>query len=127
MYFGGGDVERWNIDGALIMEWLAGLDRTSQTRVVAALSLLEERGPHLGRPIVDSVRGSVFSHLKELRVGSSRSIALRILFAFAPNRTAVLLVGGNKAGKWTEWYQRMIPLADQRYTQYLERMMMDQI
>ena len=45
----------WNVDIELIAEWLASLDDDSRVQVIAAIELLEERGPQLGRPIVDTV------------------------------------------------------------------------
>lgn len=48
----------WIVDIELIAEWLASLDGGSRGQVVAAVELLEEHGPHLGRPLVDSVVGS---------------------------------------------------------------------
>jgi hypothetical protein len=47
---------------------------------------------------------------------------LRILFAFDPRRTAILLLGGDKTGEWRSWYTRMIPLADDLYEDYLREL-----
>ena len=55
--------------------------------------------------------------MKELRC--SQDGALRILFAFDPRREAILLVGGDKAGDWDNWYDRAVPEADRLYTEYL--------
>jgi hypothetical protein len=55
--------------------------------------------------------------MKELR---SRSGNLRVLFAFDPRRTAILLIGGDKTGRWQQWYAKMIPIADDLYDEYLE-------
>jgi hypothetical protein len=41
------------------------------------------------------------------------------VFAFDPERNAVLLVAGDKSGQWTEWYRRAIPLAEERYALWL--------
>jgi hypothetical protein len=55
--------------------------------------------------------------MKELRpLGSN----VRILFAFDPRRMAILLIGGDKTGKWKEWYEEMIPVADRLYAEHLE-------
>ena len=59
------------IDASLVTSWLAELDQDSYEQVIAALELLAEHGPHLGRPLVDTVRGSRHSNMKELRPGSS--------------------------------------------------------
>jgi hypothetical protein len=45
-----------------------------------------------------------------------------VLFVFDPARSAVLLVAGDKAGQWAEWYHHSIPLAETRYTQWLEHL-----
>ncbi|AMM09214.1 DNA-binding protein [Streptomyces albidoflavus] len=64
---------------------------------------------------MDTLRGSAVANLKELRPGT-----VRILFAFDPWRSSILLVAGDKSGQWTEWYQEAIPLAEQRYALYLK-------
>ncbi len=52
--------------------------------------------------------------MKELRVGT-----IRILFAFDPRRTAILLIGGDKRGLWVEFYERMVPVADDLFDEHL--------
>lgn len=84
----------WIVDIELIAEWLASSDGGSREQVVAAVELLEEHGPHLGRPLVDSVVGSRHKNMKELRPGSSGRSELRLLFAFDPERSAIILVAG---------------------------------
>jgi len=59
-------------------------------------------------------------NLKELRPGSAGRSEIRILYIFDPRRNAVLLVAGDKAGKWDAWYRQAIPLAEQRYEDYLK-------
>lgn len=78
----------------------------------AALLVLREKGPQLGRPLVDTVTASRHRNLKELRPGSTGRSELRVLFAFDPERRAIMLVAGDKAGNWTRWYRRNIPVAD---------------
>ena len=87
--------------------------------VAAAIDLLEADGPTLGRPLVDSIEGSSIRNLKELRPGSRGRGEIRILFAFDPERQAVLLVAGDKAGNWTKWYVDNIPLAERRFEAWL--------
>ncbi|SNY54484.1 Phage derived protein Gp49-like [Paractinoplanes atraurantiacus] len=62
-----------------VRDWIDSLDSASHKRIVEALDLLAEIGPGLGRPPVDTIRGSTIANLKELRSGS-----VRILFAFDP-------------------------------------------
>jgi hypothetical protein len=54
--------------------------------------------------------------MKELRPPAGN---IQILFAFDPRRTAILLIGGDKTHRWREWYDLMIPLADDLYDEYL--------
>jgi len=61
------------------------------------------------------------TNLKELRPGSAGRSEIRILYIFDPRRNAVLLVAGDKAGKWEAWYREAIPLAEQRYEDYLKQ------
>jgi hypothetical protein len=97
--------------------WYMSLERRDANRIAAAIDKLEERGPGLGRPYVDSVKGSRFHNMKELR---SRGGHLRALFAFDPRRTAIVLVGGDKTNEWTGWYTRSIARADQLYARHLK-------
>jgi hypothetical protein len=83
---------------------------------VQAIDALAEGGPGLGRPLVDTIAGSKVQNLKELRPGT-----VRILFAFDPWRSSILLVAGDKAGRWKTWYRQAIPLAEQRYERYLKQ------
>jgi hypothetical protein len=78
----------------------------------------EGEGPALGRPLVDRIQGSRLHHLKELRPGSAARSEIRVLFAFDPTRSALLLLGGDKAGNWKRWYKENIPIADQWYQDY---------
>jgi hypothetical protein len=90
----------------------------SATQVAQAVAALREEGPTLGRPLVDRIQGSRIHHLKELRPGSGGRSEIRVLFAFDPARSALLLLGGDKAGNWKRWYRENIPLAEQLYLQY---------
>ena len=82
------------------------------------LSILAEQGPSLGRPRVDTLEGSAFKNMKELRIQYGGE-PWRILFAFDPTRQAILLVGGNKTGN-KRWYRENILIADARYQRHLE-------
>lgn len=99
-------------------EWWLRLSLGQREDVMARVELLEQQGPALGRPVVDRIEGSRFHHMKELRCSSSG--ALRVLFAFDPSRRAVLLVGGDKAGRWDDWYDDSILHADELYQKHLD-------
>ena len=77
-----------------------------------AVDRLAEGGPALGRPLVDSIAHSQIGNLKELRPGSPGRSEVRILFAFDPWWSAILLTGGDKSGDWQGWYRRAIPRAE---------------
>jgi hypothetical protein len=85
-------------------------DAATHARVVQAIDALADAGPGLGRPLVDTIARSSIPNLTELRPGT-----VRILFCFVPWRSSILLVAGDKAGRWNEWYHEAIPLAEQRY------------
>ena len=97
-------------------QWILELTDADYEAIMAAIELLEEHGPTLGRPAADRIEGSRHHNMKELRSFGGH---LRVLFAFDPKRQAILLVGGDKAGDWSGWYERNIPIADQLYDDYL--------
>jgi hypothetical protein len=108
---------------AQVRDWLHTLrygDPVTRRLVAEALDRLLDDGPALGRPLVDRIGGSDLHNLKELRPGSSGSSEVRILFIFDPVRNAVLLVAGDKSGRWKEWYAEAIPAAEEAYRAYLE-------
>jgi hypothetical protein len=112
----------WDADIELIAGWLSSLDQDSREQVVAAIELLQERGPGLGRPIVDTVAASRHRNMKELRPGSSGRSELRVLFAFDTERTAIMLLAGDKKGNWRHWYQKSIPAADDLFDGHLRKL-----
>ncbi len=98
-------------------EWWDTLTEEQQDQIVAVVEVLQRRGPALGRPLADTIKASRHKNMKELRV--SKTGVLRILFAFDPLRTGILLLGGNKEGLWSEWYALAVPRADALYDDYL--------
>ena len=112
----------WEITAtAQVRDWYRDLPTNQQDQIVAALEVLAEDGPDLGRPLVDRVQRSEYHNMKELRPrGAAKTV--RILFVFDPTRRAVLLLGGDKAQNWTKWYQTAIPEADRLYADYLEEL-----
>lgn len=99
---------------------LDALPRQVRTTILAKAHLLREFGPDLGRPYVDTLEGSRFPNMKELRCGADDGV-WRIAFAFDPDRRAVLLVAGDKAGeKERRFYKRLIATADERFAVHLQ-------
>lgn len=106
-----------------VRDWLHALrsgDPVTRRLVAEAIDRLLDEGPVLGRPLVDRIAGSRLHNLKELRPGSSGSSEVRILFVFDPVRNVVLLVAGDKSGRWKEWYAEAIPVAEAAYEAYLK-------
>ena len=99
-----------------VEHWYFTLDEDAMAAVTGAIDLLELEGPTLGRPTVDKVNGSKYHSMKELRPAGT---SIRILFIFDPRRQAILLLGGDKAGSWKSWYDKNIPIAEQRYEDWL--------
>lgn len=97
------------------------LARPVQTAIAARARLIEEFGPQLGRPHVDTLEGSKHANMKELRCRADNG-AWRVAFAFDPGRKAVLLVGGDKAGTGERrFYRRLVATADARFDDHLRR------
>jgi hypothetical protein len=99
-------------------DWWNDLTMEQQEALHERVMLLSERGPGLGRPVVEQIESSRHSKMKELRV--SKEGALRVLFAFDPRRNAILLLGGDKTGAWDEWYEHAVPAADDLFDAHLD-------
>jgi hypothetical protein len=97
--------------------WWEELDEDTQIAIDATVRLLETKGPHLPFPHSSDVRGSRFGQMRELRV-QHKGEPYRVLYAFDPRRTAILLIGGNKGGN-NRWYQEYVPRADKLYKEHL--------
>lgn len=101
--------------------WYQGLPEQQSERVDALVGLLWQEGPRLRRPHVGDIEGSRRDTLKELVVGGG-DFEIRILFMFDPRRVPILLVGGDKAGLWNDWYPDAIAEAEQLYDEHLEQL-----
>ncbi|WP_201172656.1 type II toxin-antitoxin system RelE/ParE family toxin [Pseudomonas sp. S31] len=98
-----------------------GLESAIKKELVGQLRLLELLGPVLGRPRVDTLKGSRHHNMKELRFCAGNGV-WRVAFAFDPARSAVILVAGDKAGLREKlFYRRLIKRADDRFDKYLLR------
>ena len=88
-------------------------------RILASVELLQDFGPQLRRPHVDTLKQSKHQNMKELRLDASGGI-WRVAFAFDPERKAILLVAGDKSGgSQTRFYRELIRKADQRFERHL--------
>jgi hypothetical protein len=98
-------------------QWYGDLDYGESLSVSRSIDLLELSGPALGRPHVDTLKGSKIPNLKELRV-RHQGRPFRILFVFDPRRVGYLILGGDKSGD-PDWYETFIPLAERIYGKHL--------
>lgn len=97
----------------------AVLSADVQDELLAHAMLLRDFGAGLGRPTVDTLKGSKHSNMKELRFRHRKAV-WRVAFAFDPERQAILLVAGDKSGADQRlFYKRLIEKADARFTQHL--------
>jgi hypothetical protein len=114
---------RWDVEFTKEFEaWWNSLSEQDQEEISAKVELLEEHGPNLARPHADIITTSRHSNIKELRGKVStkgKDSLLRVLFAFDPRRTALLLIGGDKTGD-PKWYEKSVPIADDLFDQHLK-------
>ncbi|OIO97663.1 MAG: addiction module toxin RelE [Armatimonadetes bacterium CG_4_10_14_3_um_filter_66_18] len=97
--------------------WWETLTDDEQESLVVSVELLRGLGPHLPRPHSDTVKGSRYANMKELRT-QHHGRPLRTLYAFDPRRCAILLIGGDKTSD-DRFYERLVPKADRLYAEHL--------
>jgi hypothetical protein len=101
-------------------DWVESLGQDERNEIAAMLDALTRLGPSLGRPVADTLKGSTYPNMKELR-GKTPAAVLRIAFAFDPERVAQVLCGGNKKGvSQTRFYKKLIERAERLYKHHLE-------
>lgn len=92
-----------------------------QDELLAVIAVLEQTGPQLGRPRVDTLNGSRHANMKELRFDAADGV-WRFAFAFDPNRQAIILCGGDKSGgSEKRFYRQLIAKADPRFDAHVAR------
>ena len=92
-----------------------------QDELLAHATMLQTFGPALGRPWVDTLKGSQYPNMKELRFKAADGV-WRVAFAFDPHRRGILLACGNKSGgSEKRFYRELIRNADKRFNDYLAR------
>jgi hypothetical protein len=97
------------------------LAESVQDELLAHLKLLEQFGPQLGRPRVDTLNGSRHNNMKELRFDAADGV-WRFAFAFDPDRRAILLCGGDKSGiSAKRFYRLLVDKADERFAAHVAR------
>lgn len=101
-------------------DWWESLSSEEQVSLRAYVKLLEEYGVGLKHPCCSSVQTSRHDHMRELRVQHGER-PYRVLYAFDPRRTAILLIGGDKTGE-DRWYDTFVPIAHRIYDRHLEQL-----
>lgn len=97
------------------------LSEAVQDELLLGVRLLEVYGPKLGRPHVDTLKGSKFANMKELRFRADDGV-WRVAFAFDPKRKAIILTAGDKSGtSEARFYRTLIATADARYKSHLAK------
>jgi hypothetical protein len=90
--------------------------------LIQHVNLLKIYGPQLSRPYADTLNGSIYPNMKELRFNADDGV-WRVAFAFDPQRQAIVLVAGDKAGQnQKKFYKQLIDRADRRYTAHLDKL-----
>jgi len=97
------------------------LDEDVRVEILALARLLQQFGPQLGRPRVDTLSGSRHANMKELRLSAAGG-EWRVAFAFDTKRKAILLIAGDKSGvSERRFYRELIRKADDRFDRHLAR------
>ncbi|NEG90224.1 type II toxin-antitoxin system RelE/ParE family toxin [Bifidobacterium aerophilum] len=121
---------QWIVDTTYIDDWLDQQDDATVDCITAAIDQLALYGPALKRPLVGQISGSRFINMKEPRPPSTGRSEIRILFAFDPERRAIMLLAGDKANAdrirrarlWNRWYDDAIPQADLLFERHLRKL-----
>ena len=100
--------------------WWNELDAEQQVRVNAGVILLQKCGPKLDFPYSTRITTSRHAQMRELRV-QHRGEPYRVLYAFDPRRTAILLLGGKKTGD-DRWYEKFVRKADKLLDEHLAQL-----
>jgi hypothetical protein len=111
----------WEVDlhDAFVPEFEA-LDEAVQDELLAYVAVLEVFGPQLGRPRVDTLKGSRHTNMKELRFEAADGV-WRFAFGFDPQRKGIVLCGGDKSGgSERRFYRQLIAKADDRFDSHLK-------
>ena len=114
---------RWTVEIADEFEpEFDALHEQVQAEILALSLLLEQFGPQVGRPRVDTLNGSRHANMKELRFSAAGG-EWRVAFAFDPKRKAVSLVAGYKSGgSEKRFYRELIRKADARFDAHIFRL-----
>jgi hypothetical protein len=105
---------------AEFLDEFRAFDEAVQDEIAVMTELLGAAGPALKRPMSDTLKGSKFANMKELRFNAAGGV-WRLAYAFDPARQAILLVAGDKSGVSSKrFYRSLIEKADRRFQQILD-------
>jgi len=111
----------WDVEyTAEFGDWWDSLTPDERVSIAAVVELLEDLGPSLRFPHCSGVQSSRHKHMRELRI-QHEGRPYRVLYAFNPLRTAILLIGGDKTGN-DHWYEQFVPIGDRLYDQHLREL-----
>ncbi len=105
--------------------WWNGLSEEEQISISASVDILETYGANLQYPHSSGVNGSDHGHMRELRI-QHEGRPYRVLYAFDPLRTAILLIGGDKTGN-DRWYKEFVPVADRLYDEHIAQLKKEEL
>lgn len=113
----------WDVEfGAEFETEFESLPDDVRIELLAQSRLLQQFGPQLGRPRVDTLNNSRYAKMKELRFSAADG-EWRVAFAFDERRRAILLVAGDKSGgSEKRFYKQLIAKADERFASHQERL-----
>lgn len=113
----------WSIEfHPLFAQQFKEFSENVQDALLEETEVLEQFGPSLGRPTVDTLNNSKHRNMKELRFDADDGV-WHVAFAFDPDRKAILLVAGDKSGiSSSRFYKKLIKKADNRFDEHLQRL-----
>ena len=111
----------WRVEHALeFAPEFEALPNAVKVSIAAITEILQERGPHVGRPHIDTLNGSRHANMKEMRFSAAGGAWM---VAFDPSRDAILLVAADKSGRSSKrFYNNLIRKADERFNLHLARL-----
>jgi hypothetical protein len=98
----------------------AALPDEVKDKLAEVIKAMEQLGPRLKRPLVDTLNGSKHANMKEIRFKAGDGV-WRFAFAFDPDQAGIILCGGDKQGENEKrFYKALIRRADARFDEWLE-------
>lgn len=96
-------------------DWFDALNLYQKKAVRRVVGMLEIMGVTLPFPYSSAIKDTKYP-LRELRV-KAKGDQIRVIYAFDPERNALLIIGGDKVGD-DRFYERIIPLSEKIWEDY---------